>query len=69
MRKDSDFDVMDHIRVAVCGSEKLKDILEGDDGTFCEAVLCDELGYEEFDGISKDWNINGEKTVIVIAKK
>lgn len=69
MRKDSDFDVMDHIRVAVCGSEKLRDILEGDDGIFCEAVLCDELGYEEFDGISKDWNINGEKTVIVIAKK
>ena len=68
MRKDSDFDVMDHIRVAVCGSEKLKSILEDDASTFCEAVLCDDLSYEAFDGISKDWNINGEKTVITIAK-
>ncbi|MBR6651061.1 MAG: isoleucine--tRNA ligase, partial [Clostridia bacterium] len=68
MRKDSGFDVMDHIAVSVCGSEKLAEILSGDSATFCEAVLCDSLTYEKIEGISKDWNINGEKAEITVKK-
>ncbi len=68
MRKDSGFDVMDHIAVSVAGSDKLKGILESDSGVFCEAVLCDSLSYETIEGISKEWNINGEGTTITIAK-
>ncbi|MBQ8475325.1 MAG: isoleucine--tRNA ligase [Clostridia bacterium] len=68
MRKDSGFDVMDHIAVSVCGSEKLAEILTGDSATFCEAVLCDSLSYEKIDGIAKEWNINGEKTEITVKK-
>jgi isoleucyl-tRNA synthetase len=68
MRKDSGFDVMDHIEVSVCGSEKLSEILSADSATFCEAVLCDSLTYEKIDGISKDWNINGEKAEITVKK-
>ena len=68
MRKDSGFDVMDHIRVSVCGSEKLSEILSADSATFCEAVLCDSLTYEKIDGITKDWNINGEKAEITVEK-
>ena len=68
MRKDSGFDVMDHIEVSVCGSEKLSEILSAYSATFCEAVLCDSLTYEKIDGISKDWNINGEKAEITVKK-
>ena len=68
MRKDSGFDVMDHIAVSVCGSEKLAEILSEDSATFCEAVLCDNLTYEKIEGISKDWNINGEKAEITVKK-
>ena len=68
MRKDSGFDVMDHIAVSVAGSDKLKGILESDGAIFCEAVLCDNLSYESIEGISKEWNINGEGTTITIAK-
>ncbi len=68
MRKDSGFDVIDHIEVSVCGSEKLSEILSADNDAFCEAVLCDKLTFEAIDGISKDWNINGEKAVITVKK-
>ncbi len=68
MRKDSGFDVMDHIAVSVCGSEKLAEILAADSATFCEAVLCDSLTYDKIEGISKEWNINGEKAEITVKK-
>ena len=68
MRKDSDFNVMDHIAVSITGSEKIKSILEKNSAEFVKAVLCDELIYSESDGISKDWNINGEDVVITVKR-
>ena len=69
MRKDSDFNVMDRISVCVVGSEKLKSILEKDSSEFRSAVLCDALTFETgLEGISKDWNINGEAVTITIKR-
>ena len=69
MRKDSDFNVMDRISVSIVGSDKIRRILEGDNGEFANAVLCDALTFDDgLEGISKDWSINGEKVTITIKK-
>ena len=69
MRKESDFNVMDRISVSVVGSDKIKTILDKDSSEFCSAVLCDALTFESgLDGISKDWNINGEAVTITVKR-
>lgn len=70
MRKDSDFDVMDHVSVTIEGSDKIRSILEKSPDEFTRAVLCDSLNFENApaDGVSKDWSINGEKVVITVKK-
>jgi len=69
MRKDSDFNVMDRISVSVVGSDKIRAILDKDSSDFCSAVLCDALTFEEgLEGVSKDWNINGEAVTITIKR-
>lgn len=71
MRKDANFDVMDHIAVAITGSEKVEAILSRNPAVFKEAVLCDTLSFTAGTGTSdasKEWNINGEKTNISICR-
>ncbi len=70
MRKDSGFDVMDHVSVTIEGSDKIRSILEKSPDEFTRAVLCDSLNFENApaDGVSKDWSINGEKVVITVKK-
>lgn len=71
MRKDANFDVMDHIAVAITGSEKVETILSRDPAVFKEAVLCDTLSFTvgtDTPDTSKEWNINGEKTTISICR-
>ncbi|MBQ7821697.1 MAG: isoleucine--tRNA ligase [Clostridia bacterium] len=70
MRKDSDFNVTDRIDVLITGSAKLADIVARNSDTVSKIVLADSIGYEgALDGISKDWNINGEDVVITVNKK
>ena len=70
MRKEADFNVTDHIAVTFVGSEKIKEVLEHDSTEFSKAVLCDKISYADApaDGVSKDWNINGESVVITIKR-
>ncbi len=70
MRKDADFDVMDHIAVEITGSEKLQNILLEDSDAFREAVLCDALSFTvgNTSDVIKEWNINGEKATISIRR-
>ncbi len=70
MRKDADFDVMDHIAVEITGSEKIQNILSEDSEAFREAVLCDALAFSVQDtwDATKEWNINGEKATISIRR-
>ncbi len=71
MRKDANFDVMDHIAVTITGSEKVETILSKDPAVFKEAVLCDTLSFaagKDTPDASKEWNINGEKTTISICR-
>ena len=60
---------MDRISVSVVGSDKIRAILDKDSSDFCSAVLCDALTFEEgLEGVSKDWNINGEAVIITIKR-
>ncbi len=64
MRKEAGFEVMDHIRVSLNGSEKLLAVAQRNREAICGKTLADELcGGKEF-AVSKERNINDESVVI-----
>ena len=67
MRKDSDFNVTDHIRVGITASEKLNAIVGAHTAEIAVDVLADSVTVGEAYDISKEWDINGEKAVISVA--
>ncbi len=68
MRKDADFEVMDHIRVTIKGNEKLAAILKKNEVSVKDKVLAEEVLYEEEKGFVKNWNINGEEVILGVEK-
>jgi isoleucyl-tRNA synthetase len=67
MRKDSGFEVMDHIIVTVSGSEKVLDVIEKNKEVISHDVLAEDITRaDNADG--KDWDINGEKVAIAVKK-
>ena len=68
MRKEADFEVMDHIRVAVNGNAKLAEIVTAHKAAISEKVLADEILIDTELSIQKEWNVNGEKVVIGVGK-
>lgn len=69
MRKDADFEVMDHIKVSINENDKLAAIVEKNKEAIASKVLADEMTKGENFAISKSWNINGEEAVISIQKQ
>ena len=68
MRKDADFEVMDHIRVSLSGNPKLADIVNRNQTAISEKVLANEILTESALQISKEWNVNGENVTIGVEK-
>ena len=68
MRKEADFEVMDHIRVSVNGNDKLAEIAQKNKKTIADKVLADELSQNVTWQISKQWNVNGEEVTISLEK-
>ncbi len=66
MRKDSDFEVQDNIKVLYFGSEKIDAIIKANKEEISAQALAISIENAENDG--KEWNINGEKVKITIAK-
>jgi isoleucyl-tRNA synthetase len=66
MRKESDFQVTDHIRVSLNGNAKLSEIATKNSAAISGKVLADELVSESTFKVSKEWDVNGEKVVISI---
>ena len=60
MRKEADFNVMDHITVTLKGSEKLADIARKNWDEIASDVLADGFACGEPEGYAKSWDINGE---------
>ncbi len=67
MRKDSGFEVMDRIAVALSGNDVVLQIALRNAEEIAEETLADSVkeGVLEF---SKEWNINGEKVTISVQK-
>ncbi len=68
MRKDADFEVMDHIRVTINGNGKLAQIVERNQETIASKVLAEEITQDVQLSVMKEWNINGEKAIIGVEK-
>ena len=68
MRKDADFEVMDHIRVSIQNNEKIVALFEKNKEAICEKVLADEVVTSEACKEAKEWNINGEMVIIGVER-
>ena len=66
LRKESGFEVVDHIRLHVEGRSEIIGLIAVEEVK--SDVLCDEFTCEQFDGIVKELDINGEKVVVTISK-
>lgn len=69
MRKEADFEVMDHIILSMEGNERLQTIVENNKDSVMEKVLADSIVYGEAKGTVKEWNVNGEKVVLGVQKR
>ncbi len=68
MRKDSGFEVMDHILVSLNGNEKLSDIVARNYEMIATKVLADTIAKDQMYENAKEWNINGENVTICVQK-
>ncbi|MCM1037722.1 MAG: isoleucine--tRNA ligase [Ruminococcus sp.] len=68
MRKDAGFEVMDHIRVAICENEKIAAIVHKNEAMIAGKVLAESIVEAQSLTVSKEWNVNGEKVVIGIER-
>jgi isoleucyl-tRNA synthetase len=68
MRKDSDFEVMDNIRIAFCGNAVVEAVAERNAEEIKEETLGVELTVGTTLTHSKEWNVNGENVTISVEK-
>ncbi len=69
MRKEAGFDVTDHITLCIMGNDKLETLLRKNEAAVSGDVLADEIVYGRTDGYEKEWDINGEKATLAVAKR
>ena len=68
MRKDSDFEVMDHIKISCQGNDKIAEIITNNADVIKNDTLADEIDKANADGNTKEWNINGENVTLGVKK-
>ncbi len=68
MRKDSGFEVMDHIKLSVNGNDKIASIVKDNADSISTKVLATEIVYGSDVANAKGWDINGEKVTIGVEK-
>ncbi|MCR5684235.1 MAG: DUF5915 domain-containing protein, partial [Lachnospiraceae bacterium] len=68
MRKDADFEVMDHIKLYVNGNQKIADIALKNADTIKRIVLAEDIICGSLSGVTKDWNLNGEDVTLGVEK-
>ena len=69
MRKDSGFEVMDHIKVGIAGNDKLAAIAAKNEKAIADKVLADSIDKDAVYANSKEWNVNGEKVTLSVEKQ
>ncbi len=69
MRKDSGFEVMDHIRIVLSGAEDMLSVAKRNEAEICEQTLAQSLCVSGAAlAFAKEWNINGAKVVVSVEK-
>ncbi|MCH5274641.1 MAG: isoleucine--tRNA ligase [Lachnospiraceae bacterium] len=68
MRKDADFEVTDHIKVAFAGNDKIADIALRNKDSIAGKVLAEEMIANQTLAVSKEWNVNGENVTISVER-
>ncbi len=68
MRKDSGFEVMDHITVYVSGNDKIACLIDKHQRAIGEKVLADSFVTDADCEAGKEWNINGENVKLGVEK-
>ncbi len=68
MRKEAGFEVTDHITVFQDGNDKLADILKSHAEEIKGTVLAHEIVIGQISGVAKEWDINGENTMLGVEK-
>ena len=68
MRKDADFEVMNHILLSVSGSERIENILKANSDSIMKDTLANSFVTGQADGIVREWELNGEAVEIGIIK-
>lgn len=69
MRKDSGFEVMDHIKVYINGNDRVADVVKKNENAISVKVLADEIVYGASCDGAKEWNVNGEDVTIGVQKQ
>ena len=69
MRKDSGFEVMDHIKVGIADNDKLAAIAAKNEKAIADKVLADSIDKDAVYANSKEWNVNGEKVTLSVEKQ
>ena len=64
MRKDSGYEVMDHIVIYHSGNDKIKDIIDRNKAEIMEDVLAEDIKFDTNCDNEKAWDINSEKVVL-----
>mgnify|MGYP000862799558 FL=1 len=68
MRKEAGFEVMDHIAIAYRGNEKIGAICAAHGEEITAETMADSIANGSVDGYSKEWDINGEKVTLSVAR-
>ena len=68
MRKEAGFEVMDHIAIACRGNEKIGAICAAHGEEITAETMADSIAEGAVDGYSKEWDINGEKVTLSVAR-
>jgi isoleucyl-tRNA synthetase len=68
MRKDSGFEVMDHIKVYITGSDELAKVVTDNKDSISAKVLAEDVILDSNISAAKDWNINGIDVQIGVEK-
>ena len=69
MRKDSGFEVMDHIRISLSGAEDILAVADRNKAEICEETLAESLTVTgDALAFSKEWSINGAKVVVAVER-
>ena len=68
MRKEADFNVVDHIEITLSGSDTVCDIATRKTADIAGDTLADSLTVGECQGFVKEWDINDQKVMIGVKK-